>query len=260
MIIDSIVRGLGRLLLAAGVIFLLGPAIIVVIMSFSNAEFITFPPPSWGLRQYHNLFESQAWLNAIWLSLRIAAPAAILSSLIAILAVYAIYRTPLPGGELISFVGLTSLIVPISAYAVALYGVYVMTGLLGTRIGIILSHTVLAFPLALIVAGAAMSRIPREYELVAMTLGASRLRAWIGVTGRLLVPALIAGFVFAFLISFDEAVFINFLGGPGLVTLPKAIFDSVRFGVDPVITAIATLLMLVSAAIVGFAAWLEQRT
>jgi ABC-type spermidine/putrescine transport system permease subunit II len=245
--------------LTVTLIFLLAPAIIVVILSFSDAEFIAFPPPSWGARQYQTLVESSLWLDTIWLSVRIAAPTSVLAAAIAVPAAFAIHRTPLPGGQLLSLVGLLSLIVPISAYAVAMYGLYALVGLLSTMPGIILSHTVLAYPLVLIVTVAALSRIPRELELVAMTLGASRMRAWVGITGRLLIPALITGFVFAFLASFDEAVFVNFLGGPGLVTLPKAIFDSVRFGVDPVITAIATLLMLVSVTVVGIAAWIEQR-
>lgn len=259
-ILDRSLGILGRTTLAVTLVFLLAPAAVVVILSFSSAEFIAFPPPSWGLRQYRTLVEAEAWLDAISLSVGLAVPTAVLSALVAVPAAYAVHRTQVPGGQLLGFLGLLSLVVPVSAYAVAMYGLYVLLGLRGTTLGIILAHTVLAFPLVLIVTSAALNRIPQELELVAMTLGASRLRAWIGITGRLLVPALITGFVFAFLVSFDEAVFINFLGGPGLVTLPKAIFDSVRFGIDPVITAIATLLMLVSATIVGVVTWLEQRS
>jgi ABC-type spermidine/putrescine transport system permease subunit II len=257
--LDRGVRLAGRVLLALTLTFLLVPAIIVILLSFSNADFIAFPPPAWGLRQYRALLESRVWLDAIWLSTRLAGATALLSALIAVPAAYAIYRTSLPGRTLLGILGLLSLIVPISAYAVAMYGLYALLGLLGTRAGMVLAHTVLAFPLVLIIVTTALGRIPREFELVAMSLGASRLRAWIGITGRLLVPALVTGFVFAFLASFDEAVFINFLGGPGLVTLPKAIFDSVRFGIDPVITAIATLLIVASAAVVGIASWLERR-
>src|SRR5690606_33522771 len=106
----------------------------------------------------------------------------------------------------------------------------------------------------------ALLRIPRELDLVAMTLGASRLRAVIGITLRLLVPASAATAILAFLTSFDEAVFVNFLGGVGLVTLPKAIFDSVRYGVDPAITAIAGTLILLSGALLMLQAIIERRS
>jgi ABC-type spermidine/putrescine transport system permease subunit II len=92
-----------------------------------------------------------------------------------------------------------------------------------------------------------------------MTLGATRLQAWGGITLRLLVPAMLSGVLFAFLTSFDEAVFSSFLSGPGLVTLPKAIFDSVRLGVDPVITAIATTLMVFTAILMGLASILRRK-
>jgi ABC-type spermidine/putrescine transport system permease subunit II len=91
-----------------------------------------------------------------------------------------------------------------------------------------------------------------------MTLGASRTRAWIGISLRLLLPTILSGALLAFLTSFDEAVFASFLSGPGLITLPKAIFDSVRLGVDPVITAIATLLMLFTALVLAVATRLRR--
>src|SRR5439155_9047137 len=63
----------------------------------------------------------------------------------------------------------------------------------------------------------------------------------------------------AFLAAFDEATFVNFVGGPDLVTLPKAIFDSLRLGVDPLITGIATILMALTGVTMMLAVWLRQR-
>jgi putative spermidine/putrescine transport system permease protein len=149
--------------------------------------------------------------------------------------------------------------VPQVAYALAIYGVLADLGLLGTYVGLVLSHVAIAFPLVIVVVRAAIVRLPRDLELVAMTLGASRAQAWTGITLRLLAPAIATGALFALIASFDEAVFVSFVGGPGLVTLPKAIFDSVRLGVDPAITAIATGLMLVTAAVLLVAEWLRKR-
>jgi ABC-type spermidine/putrescine transport system permease subunit II len=117
----------------------------------------------------------------------------------------------------------------------------------------------LAIPVMLVVCTAALSRIPAELELAAMVAGASRARAWLGVTVPLLAPAILAGMVLAFMTSFDEAVFVNFLGGAGLETLPKAILDSVRFGLEPVIAAIATLLMAATSVAMLLAARLARR-
>jgi ABC-type spermidine/putrescine transport system permease subunit II len=246
-IADGCTRVGGGVFTGVVAVVLLLPALLVVVLSFSGDSVFAFPPHSWGLRQYRVLFEQAKWGDALWLSVRIAVPAVVLSVLISVPAALAIQRSKLPGREVLQAAGVTSLIIPISAYAVAMYGVFVQLHLLGTMLGLIIANTVLSLPLVLLVVSAALSRIPIELELAAMTAGASRTRAWTSITLRLLSPAILAGSVLAFITSFDEAVFINFLGGPGQTTLPKAIFDSVRFGVDPVITAIATLLMVATS-------------
>jgi ABC-type spermidine/putrescine transport system permease subunit II len=241
------------------VVFLLAPVIIVVVLSFSNTSFIAFPPQEWGMRQYETLFASSKWLAAIWMSVQLGILSSLLALAIGVPAVFALSRAKVPFGRIIRFLGLSGLIIPISAYAVALYGTFVNFGLLGTLQGLVIAHALLSVPLVLIVVGAAIDRIPAELELAAMSLGASRLRAWIGITIPLLTPALIAAFILGLVTSFDEAVFVSFLGGPGLETLPKAIFDSIRFGSDAVITAIATILVVVTATLVAAAMALSGR-
>ncbi|MEA2377130.1 MAG: putative spermidine/putrescine transport system permease protein [Thermoleophilaceae bacterium] len=235
---------LGSVVTAIIVVVLLAPVLTVIAVSFSQAEFFEFPPKALGFRQYDTLFSDTDWLKAVGLSFRIAIPAALISALISVPTVLAIYRSSLRGRQALQFTSMLSLIIPISAYAVAMYGVFAQFQLVGTYIGLVIANTVLAFPLTLAVVAAAMSRVPQELELAAMIAGASRARAWMQITGRLLLPALLGGTLLAFIASFDEAVMINFVGGAGQITLPKAIFDSVRYGVDPVITAIATLLMV----------------
>jgi ABC-type spermidine/putrescine transport system permease subunit II len=97
--------------------------------------------------------------------------------------------------------------------------------------------------------------VPRELEAAAHSLGASQLRAWRDVTLPLLLPAIAASFIFSFVTSFDEAVLASFLG---YQTLPVAIFNSVRFGIDPVITAIATILTLSTGGMLTVFALLQR--
>jgi ABC-type spermidine/putrescine transport system permease subunit II len=256
--IDVVVAVLSRLTIMLTALFLLVPAALVFVLSFSNDPAIRFPPASWGLREYHSFFHSGTWGPAVVQSLEVAVPAALLSVAIAVPAVLAFDRTRLPGRHALRFAGIAPLLIPQVAYAVAMYGIVAQLGLLGTQSGLILAHTAIAMPFVLVIAGATIVRLPKELDLVAMTLGASRLRAWVGITLRLLAPSIFAGFLFAFLTSFDDAVFVSFLSGPGLVTLPKAIFDSVRLGLDPAITAIAALLMAVTAVVLVAANWLRR--
>lgn len=246
---DLIARLAGGALVALAAVALLVPVGLVIVLSFSNETKFLFPPEEWGFRQYETLVAADEWRNALVYSIKVAIPVVALSTAIALPAVFAIRRSKLPARNVLQAAAMSSLVIPISAYAVAMYGVFAQIGLLGSYIGLVIAHTVLALPLVLVVVSAAMSRIPIELEFAAMTAGASRPRAWAGITLRLLVPALLAGGVLAFVTSLDEAVFINFLSGAGQTTLPKAIFNSVRFGIDPVITAIATILIVCTSVL-----------
>lgn len=259
MVADRIARVTGIVAVTAAAAFMLAPSLLTAVLSFSNDSFFGFPPESWGLRQYRTLFDDSTWTAALGLSFRIAVPVALLSALIVVPTVFVIHRSTLPFRHVLQAAGLSGVIVPISAFAVAMYGVFASLGLLGTFVGLVIANTTLAVPVMLVVVAAAMSRIPRELELAAMVAGAPRWRAWIGITARLLVPAILGGGLLAFVTSFDEAVFINFLGGPGQVTLPKAILDSARLGVDPVIMAIATLLMVATSLLMLAATRLAKR-
>lgn len=242
------------------IILMLSPPILIIVLSFSGEDHLVFPPAHWGIRQYLALITSDYWLAAIWTSIKIAVPVAILSTIIGLAASLAIHRSRLAGRAGLSFAGILPLIVPVSAYAVALYGLFAKLGLIASYAGMILAHTILAVPLSLILFDASLSTLRAELELMAMTLGASRRQAWTSVTLPLLFPTFGASLVFAFLTSFDEAVLVNFLGGGVFVTLPKAIFDAVRFGVDPLIAAIATILIVVTAALAAISVAMQRRT
>lgn len=257
---DGVARWAGRVLLAVAVVFSLGPGLLVVLLSFSTSDYISFPPTEFGFRQYEAFFSSSSWMGSLALSFWIALGTALLSLVVAIPATIAIFRTRMPGRNVLLGLGVSSMLIPVSAYAVALYSLYSAANLLGNPVGLIIAHTLLSVPLVLLISGSSLSRIPRELDLVAMTLGASRARAICGITLRLLAPAMLTTGILAFLTSFDEAVLVNFLGGVGLVTLPKAIFDSVRYGIDPAITAIAGTLILLSALLMLARALIERKS
>jgi ABC-type spermidine/putrescine transport system permease subunit II len=258
-LVDRVARALGIALVTALVVAMLVPVLVNVIVSFSGDDYFAFPPDTWGLTQYRELFEDATWGAALRLSFEVSATVAALSLAIGVPAAFAIQRSRLPGRNLFYAAGLAGIIVPIAAFAVALYGVLAQVGLRGTYIGLVLANATLAVPVVLIVVTAALSRLSPTLELVAMTAGASRIRAVLGITMRLLMPAIVASAALAFVTSFEEAVLVNFVGGPELTTLPKAILDSARYGTSPVITAIATLLMAGTGLLAIGVAWLAER-
>jgi len=234
-------------------LFMLIPALTVLVLSFAGGSQLVFPPTSWGFQQYHTVFSNGIWLPAIWQSLKVGMPVTLIALVVGVPAAISIQRSRIWKVGLLRSLGLAPLLVPAVAYAVALYGAESELKLIGTYWGVVFADTMLVIPFVVLVVEAALTRIPRDLELVAMTLGASRPRAMIGITVRLLVPAIIASFLLCFVSNFDESVFINFLSGPGLITLPKAVFNSLRTGLDPSITAVASMLMLLSTVIVAVA-------
>lgn len=259
-VLDVAARGAGKVLLWLAVIFSAGPGILVLVLSFSSSSYVSFPPTEFGFEQYESFFASTTWMSALRLSLVLGILTVVVSLAISIPAVFAVFRTSMPARYAILLLGVTGILIPGAAYAVALYGLYSRLGILGTAGGLVIAHSLLSIPLALLVLGSALVRIPRELDLVAMTLGATRAQATLGISLRLLAPAVLVAGILTFLTSFDEAVLVNFLGGVGLVTLPKAIFDSVRYGLDPTITAIAGTLILISALLMGIRAFVEKKT
>src|SRR5258706_1022999 len=256
--ISAVLRWLSFAFVLLLILFLFIPVVVIVILSFSNATVLQSPPEQFGLRQFVAFAPSPYWTSSVVKSLSIAFPTALVATLVGMPAVFAFNRTRLPFREGLELAGLTPFLLPGVAYAVALFAMYAQFHIVGTTVGLILADSVIALPFVVVIVGAAIKRVPQDLELVAMSLGASRARALIGITFRLTLPAIAAAFVLAFLAAFDEATFVNFVGGPDLVTLPKAIFDSLRLGVDPLITGIATILMALTGITMMLAVWLRR--
>jgi ABC-type spermidine/putrescine transport system permease subunit II len=241
--------GLEWLVKAFVIVFMVAPAVLVVVLSFSNERTMMFPPEHWGTDQYSNFLGSGYWTSSVAKSFLVALPSSLLAVLVGVPAVLALERSRMRGKALVHVLGVAPLILPGVVYAIALYTLYADLNLIGSIWGVILADTMLALPFVILIVGVGLRRIPADLELVAMSLGASRSRATLGITLRLLAPAIAASVVLGFVMTFDEAVLINFLGGGEVVTLPKAIFDSFRNGTEPLITAIATLLMLLTGVL-----------
>ncbi|SEC97830.1 ABC transporter permease [Bradyrhizobium erythrophlei] len=247
-----------RLLQAMTVVGSLLPAVLVLILSFSDESILYFPPQNWGLSLYRMVVSSPVWLSTLVVSFKVGSCAAALALVVASPAAYAIARREGLLSRCCEYLSLGPMVIPLTSYSVGLYFVFVKLHLIGTMFGLVLAHAVLALPVTIIALLTMLRRIPKNYELVAMSLGASRTRAIAGITARLLLPAFGAAFIFAFLTSFDDAVLVSFLGGTGVTTLSKAIFDSMQFSLDPSIAAISALLMTATGLLITAASLLRR--
>jgi mannopine transport system permease protein len=150
------------------------------------------------------------------------------------------------------------IVVPHIALAVALYLFFQQTGLGGTRLGYVLAHAVIAMPFVVFTVTAALASVDPALEDAAMICGAPRFTAFRLVTLPLILPNVVSGALFAFIISFDEPVVAFFLAGIRDKTLPRMMFDDIEQNLTPVIPAIAVLLTGLSVAVLISAALLRR--
>src|SRR5450631_2887439 len=101
--------------------FLIAPIAIIVILSFSNSEFLTFPPPAYSFRWYGDFFGGTAWRNALWTSLKVGGLTMVFSALIGLPASLALVRAKFRGKEAVYAFLLFPMIVPTIITAIALY-------------------------------------------------------------------------------------------------------------------------------------------
>lgn len=258
----SVIR-LNRIVLAfSGIgvlLFLCLPVLIVVPMSFSESSSLRFPPEGFSLRWYAQVFGDPRWVQAMNTSLLLALLSSTLALLLGGLAAYGLTRGRFFGRMTIQSNFIAPMIIPSVITAVGLYFALAKIGMLGSFAGLLLGHTLLGVPYVVLIMSVAIRSFDISIEQVAFTLGAS----WFTMLRRVLIPNLLpstaAAWIFAFVHSFDEVVVTTFIGGTH-ETIPKRMFNDLVLQVNPSITAIATLLIGISLALMALATVLVRRS
>jgi putative spermidine/putrescine transport system permease protein len=155
---------------------------------------------------------------------------------------------------------LAPIVVPGIIVAIGCYFVYARYGLVGHPIALVLGHTCLAVPFVVINVTAALQGVDRQLERASANLGAAPLATFRQVTLPLILPGILAGAVFAFITSFDELLIALFLSGTGAVTLPRRMFDEIRYDIDPTIAAVSSLLIFTTTLLMLLAELLRRRS
>jgi putative spermidine/putrescine transport system permease protein len=234
-------------------VFLVMPLLVVIPISFGQSSLMEFPPSEYSLRWYRVLWEDPRWLAAASTSLKLGVIVAVLSTVIATFTAIGLARYQGPGRAALQAVIMSPLIVPVIVSGVALYYLFSLLKLTGTFTALVVSHTLLTFPYGVVVIGAALEKFDTRLEQAAMSLGAGPVLTLWRVTLPIISPSITIAALFAFLISFDEVVMALLLSGPQTLTIPKQMWDGIRFDLSPVIAAVSTVLLLLSAALVAVA-------
>lgn len=239
------------LYLVATVIMLLLviPTFIVIPMSFSDSQYLEFPPEHWSMRWYQVYLESPKWMRATVTSLQVGLLTMLVATPLGTMAAYALFVSGHRAARLIFTLLITPMIVPVILIAIGTFYAYGRVGLNNTITGLVLAHSVLAAPLVMIVITAALRNYDLDQERVARSLGATRIKAFFAITLPQIKFSIVTAALLAFLTSFDEVIISIFVSGGSNATLTKHMFSALRDFIDPTIAAISTIMILVSTVL-----------
>lgn len=235
-----------RLFVPVILVVMIAPILVVAILSFSQASYLSFPPPAFGLRWYRAYLGSRDWLSATWISIEVAAATVVLSTVLGTAATLGLSQLPRLARTIATGLILSPLIMPVIVVAIGLYYAFARYGLVGTPLGLVLAHTCLAVPFVVTSVGSSLAGFDRRLEMAALSLGATPWGTFRQVTLPLIRPGILVGALFAFITSFDELVVSLFLSGANAVTLPRRMWEDLRYAIDPTIAAVSTLTILVT--------------
>ena len=235
--------------------FMLGPLVVAVAVSFNGGSVTAFPPHDISFHWYFAALHNPNFLPALSNSVVLGAASALLSCLFGTLAALGIHRWPGPGKEAFVTIFLTPLVVPGIVVGIGLFSSFVAIGLGNSWVRLLLAHSLICFPYSTRTVLASLARMGPDLGDAAATLGATAGRIFWNVTFPLIRPGLVAGGIFAFVISLDNVPVSIFLVNAQTTTLPIAIISYLEYNFDPSVAALSAMLI---AAAVGLALGLER--
>lgn len=249
-----------RLTAALVILFLIAPLVLLVPVSFSSRQFLSWPPVDPGLIWYREVLTSPVWMGAALRSLTAAFLTALLCFAVAVPAAFAFLSLTGRKASLAFALMISPLLMPRLVIAVALFYVYARLGLVGTMLGLVIGHAVIALPFFFIAVIAVLKTYDRRLDLAAASLGASPLQTARRVTLPLIAGGLVSAMLFAFVTSLDELNVALFASGGLQSTLPKLMWDEATLRFSPLLAAVSTLVFILMSAVVLIAARLRPST
>lgn len=240
-------------------VFMFAPVAVVIILSFNPQQFGSFPMRGMSLRWYNALVHDTTILHAFKISLILGSLTAVLTTCIAVPAAMAFVRYDFPGKETLNTLLLTPIMIPEVILGVALLLFLRWLEMPKTFLLLVIGHAVITLPYVLLVVQARLVGIQRIYEEAAMTLGANALQTFKEVTLPLLTPAVLAGMLFAFTISFDDVTATLFWATAQDQTVPVKIFGMLRNSISPEINALGTVMIVLTISLPILAGYLSRR-
>jgi spermidine/putrescine transport system permease protein len=229
--------------------FLYLPLIVIVLYSFSAAKVNVWPIESYTLDWYRELRHDRAIIDGVKLSIRVGLTASLIAVVLGTLAGLAIDRYQFPGKATLRFLIVLPITLPGIVTGVALLSYFTLIHWELSNWTIIVAHATFCITLVMNNVVGRLSQLPRHLDEASADLGATPFQTFRRITLPLILPAVIAGALLAFTLSFDEIVVTLFVKGRDS-TLPLVIWARLRRGLSPEVNAAATVIIAVSFVLV----------
>ena len=250
--------------------YLIFPILIVIPLSFNAQDFFTFTPEmlrldpeGYSLKHYKDFLGANgdySWLQAFGNSLIIAPLATLLSVSLGTLAAIGLSQPHVPFKRQIMALLISPMIVPLIITSAGMFFFYSSVSLQGTLFGVVLAHAALGIPFVIITVTATLSSFDTSLTRAAANMGADPVTTFFKIQMPLILPGVISGGLFAFITSFDEVVVVLLVGSAGQKTLPWQMFIGLREQISPTILAVATILVVISIALLTTVELLRRRS
>lgn len=231
--------------LTLGLAFLYLPMVILIAYSFNESKLVTVWA-GFSTKWYAALLHNEAFLDAAWVTVKVAVMSSTLATILGTMAAYVLVRGGrFMGRTLFSGMIYAPLVMPEVITGLSLLLLFIGIGLDRGVLTIVLAHTTFSMCFVSVVVSSRLVSFDRALEEAALDLGCSPFDAFRLVTLPIIAPAVISGWLLAFTLSLDDLVIASFTAGPSATTLPIKIFSAVRLGVSPEINALSTIMIAI---------------
>lgn len=245
---------IGRIALAAlawvVVLYLLLPLLVIIGTSVTATAYLRFPPEGFTLAWYAKFLGDSSYLESLWLSAVLAVSATAIAMMLGVPLALALARETIPGARAISALFLSPLVLPPIVIGAALLQYASALGFARTFLALLVGHTVLVIPYIVRTTTASLSGFNRSLEEASRDLGASGVETFFLVTLPLIKPGLIAGSLFAVIMSWINVELSMFNTTASLMPIPVKLFNYIQYNVDPTIAAVSATTIYVAVLVV----------
>jgi putative spermidine/putrescine transport system permease protein len=232
------------------IVYLMLPLVVIIGVSLTIANYMSFTPHGLSLNWYTQVINNPVYIDAFWLSLKISAVATIVALALGVPAAIILARKRFFGARAINALFLSPLILPTIVLGVAVLQFASAIGLGRSFLTLLIGHIVLIVPYVIRSTLVSLAGFDLSTEEAAQDLGASTATTMMLVTLPLIKPGVIAGGLFAFIMSWINVEVSIFSSSSSLMTLPVRIFGEVQSSVDPSMAAVSALTIYLSVVVV----------